>query len=294
MRKNPMVLAWIMLLGLSLVWGSSFILIKKGLIVFSSLEVGALRIALAAIVLMPISITRFHRIKKKHLLLLLTIGLVGSLLPSFFFAIAQTRLSSGLAGAFNALTPLFVLLMGVFFFKQKMQPEKLLGMGIALIGTLILILSGKGGFLEDINYYAILVVIATIFYGLNLNIIKYYLADLKALTITSVSLLIVSPIALVVLFGFTPFVDNMQHAEGAWRAFGFICILGVVGTALALIVFNNLVQMTNPLFTSSVTYIIPLVAVIWGLIDGENLYTMQYIAMVGILMGVYLINKKRG
>jgi drug/metabolite transporter (DMT)-like permease len=167
-------------------------------------------------------------------------------------------------------------------------------MGIALVGTLILILSGKGGFLEDINYYAILVVLATIFYGLNLNIIKYYMADLKALTITSVSLLIVSPMALTVLFGFTPFLEHMQYSEGAWQAFGYICILGIVGTALALIVFNNLVQMTNPLFTSSVTYIIPLVAVFWGILDGENLYTLHYIGMVGILIGVYLVNRKKG
>lgn len=262
--------------------------------VFSPLEVGALRITMASLFLMPIAVGRFYRIRKRHLGLLFIIGLVGSFLPAFFFAIAQTRLSSGLTGVFNALTPLFVLIMGVLFFKQKMQTEKLLGMFFAFLGTLMLILTGKGGFLSDINYYALLVVLATIFYGVNLNVIKFYLADLKALTITSVSLMFVSPLALTVLFGFTPFIEHMRSTEGAWLAFGYVAALGIVGTALALIVFNHLVQLTTPVFTSSVTYIIPIVAIIWGLVDGETIYALHYVGMVGILLGVYLVNRRRG
>ncbi len=293
MEKSPSVLAWSMLILLSLIWGSSFILIKRGLEVFSPIELGSLRIASASLFLAPIAISRFYRIKRNHLALLFIIGLMGSLLPAFFFAIAQTRLNSSLTGVLNALTPLFVLMMGIFFFKQKYVPGKLVGMIIGFAGTVALILSGSSGQFSNFNYYALFVVLATIFYGVNLNVIKYYLADLKALTITSVSLLFMGPLAGMVLFGFTPFMDTMQYTEGAWLAFGYVMTLGVVGTALALIIFNNLVQMTTPVFTSSVTYIIPIVAVIWGVVDGEELYLVHYISMAAILAGVYLVNRKR-
>jgi drug/metabolite transporter (DMT)-like permease len=293
MEKSPSLLAWFMLIVLSLIWGSSFILIKRGLEVFSPMELGSLRIAAASLFLAPIAIRRFYRIKRNHLALLFIIGLTGSLLPAFFFAIAQTRLNSSLTGVLNALTPLFVLMMGVFFFKQKYISGKLTGMIIGFAGTVALILSGSSGQFSNFNYYALFVVLATIFYGANLNVIKYYLADLKALTITSVSLLFMSPIAVMVLFGFTPFLDTMENAEGAWLAFSYVMTLGIVGTALALIIFNNLVQMTTPVFTSSVTYIIPIVAVIWGVVDGEELYPIHYISMGAILSGVYLVNRKR-
>jgi drug/metabolite transporter (DMT)-like permease len=293
MEKSPGLLEWSMLILLSLIWGSSFILIKRGLEVFSPIELGSLRIASAALFLAPIAIGRFYRIKRRHLALLFILGLMGSLLPAFFFAIAQTKISSSLTGVINALTPLFVLLMGIFFFRQKYVPGKLTGMIIGFAGTAALILGGSSGKFSNINYYALFVVLATIFYGLNLNIIKYYLADLKALTITSVSLLFVGPLAVIVLFGFTPFLDTMQYKEGAWLAFGYVMTLGVVGTALALIIFNNLVQMTTPVFTSSVTYIIPIVAVIWGVLDGEELFLVHYIGMSAILAGVYLVNRKR-
>ncbi len=293
MEKSPSVLAWSMLILLSLIWGSSFILIKRGLEVFTPIELGSLRIASASLFLAPIAISRFYRIKRNHLALLFIIGLMGSLLPAFFFAIAQTRLNSSLTGVLNALTPLFVLMMGIFFFKQKYVPGKLVGMIIGFAGTVALILSGSSGQFSNFNYYALFVVLATIFYGVNLNVIKYYLADLKALTITSVSLLFMGPLAGMVLFGFTPFMNTMQYTEGAWLAFGYVMTLGVVGTALALIIFNNLVQMTTPVFTSSVTYIIPIVAVIWGVVDGEELYLVHYISMAAILAGVYLVNRKR-
>ena len=292
MNKNPQALSWILLIILSLIWGSSFILIKKGLQVFSAMEVGALRIAAASVFLAPIAIGRFYRIKRQHLLLLLEVGFVGSLGPAFFFAIAQTQIPSSLTGVLNALTPMFVALVGVLFFKQHFQKNKILGLAIGFLGTVILILSGSAGQFSHINYYALFVVLATICYGFNLNIIKTYLADLKSLTITSVSLLFVAPASLILLFFFTDFTTKMQTVEGAWLAFGYIATLGVVGTAIALILFNHLVKITTPVFTSSVTYLIPIVAVIWGLLDDESLYTAHYAGMAAILLGVYLINRR--
>ncbi len=292
MNKNPQALSWILLIILSLIWGSSFILIKKGLQVFSAVEVGALRIAAASVFLAPIAIGRFYRIKRQHLLLLLEVGFVGSLGPAFFFAIAQTQIPSSLTGVLNALTPMFVALVGVLFFKQHFQKNKILGLAIGFLGTVILILSGSAGQFSHINYYALFVVLATICYGFNLNIIKTYLADLKSLTITSVSLLFVAPASLILLFFFTDFTTKMQTVEGAWLAFGYIATLGVVGTAIALILFNHLVKITTPVFTSSVTYLIPIVAVIWGLLDNESLYTAHYAGMAAILLGVYLINRR--
>lgn len=160
------------------------------------------------------------------------------------------------------------------------------------MGTALLILAGANGTFE-LNFYAFFVMLATFFYGTNLNLIKYHLYDQKALTITSISLAMVGPVAAIYLFGFTNYYHKLIHVEGAYLSSFYIIILGVLGTAIALIIFNKLVQLTTPVFTSSVTYIIPIIAVIWGLLDGEALYLMHYLGMIGIILGVYLANRSR-
>jgi drug/metabolite transporter (DMT)-like permease len=287
MNRSPVFLAWFLLILLTLIWGSSFILIKIGLRSFSGGEVGALRIILASIFLLPLSLPRIKHITKRQWLLLGTIGMFGSLFPSFLFAIAQTQIPSSIAGILNALTPLFTLLIGIILFQQRTNMQTLTGIFIGLIGCIVLILAGQQPGLKSVSWYALLVVAATIFYGANLNIIKFKIHDLTSRTISSISLLIVGPAALVYLLAFTPFLENVQKPQSL-TSFGAVAVLGIVGTAIALIIFNQLVKITSPVFTSSVTYLIPLVAVSWGLLDGERLLPGHYLGLALIIFGVYL------
>lgn len=289
--KNTKVLAWTILIILALVWGTSFILIKRGLEVYSPGEVGALRIIAACIFLLPVSIPKLKTLSNKHLKLLLGIGMLGSFFPAFLFALGQTQLDSGITGVLNGLTPIFVLIVGATLFKQKFEKAKYLGVVLAFVGTGILLSAGTEGGLSGFNYYAIFIVIATICYGTNLNLIKYYLADLNAVVITGVSILLVGPFALAYLLVGTEFTTKVMEAPGALVALGYVSLLGVMSTSLALILFNRLVQITTPIFSSMVTYLIPIVAITWGLLDGEKLVTGQLIGMAAILVGVFITNK---
>lgn len=291
--KNQNAQAWGLLLILSLIWGSSFILIKRGLEAFDPGEVGALRILAAAIFMLPVALPKLNRLSWHHIKLLFGIGLLGSFIPAFLFAIGQTRLDSGITGVLNGLTPIFVLIIGAVFYKQAVGRDKILGVLMAFIGTAILLLAGSGGDVSQLNYYALFIVGATICYGTNLNVIKFHLANLKPLVITSVSIVFMGPLAAIYLFGFTEFTTTLQEVEGAWKALGYVSFLGIMGTAIALILFNHLVQITTPIFTSTVTYFIPIVAIIWGLVDGEILITGQIIGIVTIFAGVFITNRRK-
>lgn len=284
--------AWLMLCLLALVWGSSFILIKRGLEVYSPFEVGALRIASAGLFMLPLVIKRLRELNARHWRWLVVSGATGSLLPAFLFTMAQTELSSGITGVLNATTPLFVLLVGLFFFRQPVIWKQSIGLLIGFTGSVLLTLSGGGG-LGDINLYALLVILATLCYGTNLNIIKFKLSGLRPVTITGLSLGIFTPPLLIWLLGMSSLTTHLSSTPGAWKALGYVLILGVVGTALALIVFNRLVQISSPIFTSSVTYLIPIVAMTWGVLDGEDLRPIHVLGMLTILTGVYVTNRKK-
>ncbi len=284
-----------MLILLAIIWGSSFILIKKGLLVFSPGEVGAYRIVSAALVLLPLSIPRIKRLNKKQVGNLIIAGLVGSFIPSFLFAIAQTRLSSSITGVLNALTPLFVVVVGALFFGARITGINALGLFIAFIGVIILITVKEGNgwdAFSTINSYAFFVLLATLCYGINLNIIKYWFVALKPVEITAISLMMVLPVALLYLTGWTNFSFKLLHVDGAWLAAGYITLLGVVGTAIALIIFNFLVKIATPVFASSVTYLIPIVAIAWGVVDGEVLLVGHYLGILAVVIGVWIGNRK--
>ena len=291
MTKKYPALAWILFLILSLIWGSSFILIKKGLTSLNPEEVASLRIASASLVLLPFAAKRIKEINKKNIFTLILVGLVGSFLPSFLFALAQTKLSSSLTGIMNALTPFFTIMISVLFFKEK--PEKKIYFGIVLgfIGTLLLISNRENGDFS-FNYYAFFVVAATILYGINANLIKHYLALMKSLSIASISLTIVGPLSIIYLLFLTPFLDHI-HEPKVLVASSYIVILGVFGTAFALILFNKMVQLTNPVFSTSVTYLIPIISVFWGVIDGEQLSPLQFVSMLTIMIGISISNRRK-
>lgn len=285
-------LPWALLIGLSLVWGSSFILIKKGLVVYSAGEVGAIRVMAACLFLLPMAIPKLHKINRRQWKLLFLCGLLGNFFPAFLFAIAETQLSSALTGILNALTPLFVLVVGLLFFNQKLGFRTGLGLIIGLAGTLYLVFTGSSDTIGSVNFHVVYVLLATLCYGINLNILKYYLHDLSAKEITSISLLLVGPIGIIYLFSATDFTMKLAMYDGAWEAFFYVVILGVVGTAIALLFFNRLVKITSPVFTSFVTYLIPIVAVAWGILNNEVVSASHYIGMVVIIAGIFIAGRQ--
>ena len=292
MQHRPL-LAWVLLILLSLIWGSSFILIKRGLIGLAPSEVGALRIASAFVFLFPIALTRLGRIERKHWVYLFSIGFLGSLIPSFLFAFAQTSITSSVTGILNALTPLSTMIIGWALYRIAQKANVLFGVLLGFLGCVSLSIAGSLSGLV-FNFYSLLIVLATICYGFNIQIIKHHLGELKALTVTSVSLVFAGPFAIAHLGFNTTFFQSIVINPNTQLATAYICLLGILGTAIALIIFNRIVQLTDPLFTSSVTYLIPLVALGWGLLDGEELLPLQYVGMLLILAGVYLANRVRG
>ncbi|HEX8059866.1 MAG TPA: DMT family transporter [Cyclobacteriaceae bacterium] len=293
MPDNRNLKAFVLLIILSLIWGTSFILIKQGLKVFAPTEVATLRVSAAFLFLLPVAITRVKGLTSHDLQVLLVSGLLGIFIPAFLFSTAQTKIYSSVAGVLNTLSPICTMIIGAIFFGQRFRGWAIVGALTGLGGTVMLMLSRDGSSVTGINYYSLLIVAACLMYGSNLNWVKFRIHGLPALTITSVSILLIGPLAMIYLFAFTGFTVKLGTVDGAWTSFGFVVLLGCMSTAVATYLFNELVKITTPLFASSVTYLMPIVSVGWGLLDDEKLYAGHYIGMALILGGVYLANRKR-
>ena len=286
---------WSLLVILTLIWGTSFILIKRGLEVFSPGEVGAYRMVAAASLLLPLSLPRIKHLNKTQVKNLVLAGMLGSFIPAFLFPLAQTQLSSSLTGVLNALTPLFVVLVGGAFFNTKITQKNAIGLVIAFVGVVILVAykeSGGWESLTDINAYALFVIAACICYSFNLHVIKTRFTKLKSIEISSISLLMILPLALIYLFAGTDFSYKLATHPRAWEALGYVTILGMIGTAAGLILFNIMIKSASPFFASLVTYTIPIVAIMWGVLDGEVLLFGHYIGIAAVILGVWVGNKK--
>lgn len=281
-----------LLLVLALIWGTSFILMKKGLVAFSSGEVAAIRVTVAGIFLFPFALMTWKEITFRHASRLFTSGMLGVFIPAFLFTAAQQHIDSSVAGILNTLSPIWTMIMGAIIYRQVFKRAAVIGILVGLAGTIVLMVSRSQGHSMGFNLYGLLIVVACGFYGLNLNYIKFNITDLRSMTITSISVVLVAPLAAIYLFGFTDFTSKMQTDPNAWKAFGFVSLLALMSTAVAVSIFNKLVKITTPLFASTVTYIMPIVSVLWGVLDGEQLYASHFIGMAAILGGVYLANKK--
>jgi drug/metabolite transporter (DMT)-like permease len=290
--SSPSAKAIALLLVLSIIWGTSFILIKQGLKVFGPQELGALRVSLATLMFLPVALVRVRELNTGDHFKLFASGLMGIFIPAFLFALAQQHLNSSLAGILNTLSPVWTMVIGAAVFGQRFRAITITGIAISFAGTLLLALTRSGDDAISFNSYALLIVFACALYGANLNWIKFKVHHLSTVTIVSVSLLLVGPLAIIYLLGMTPFLQTMQHEPGAWSAFGFIFLLALMSTAVANLLFYQLLQISSPLFASSVTYIMPLVAVLWGLLDGEQLSLGHLAGMICILGGVYLANRR--
>lgn len=285
------LLAWLLFIFLALTWGSSFILMKLGLDSFSHTQIGMLRIAIAFWFTAIIAIRRFKFLKKKYVLPLILVGLFGNAIPYMLFPLAITQLSSGLVGILNAMVPLFTLIIGMIWFRTRVGIPSVIGILLGFGGAVWLLLPGMEVDPTKLTY-GLYPILATVCYAISINIISSRLTDLDALSITLLSLMFVGLPATIYVFS-TDFVEVMNTDPEAWKNLGYISILGVLGTSLAVIVFNQLIKLSGSLFAASVTYAIPLVALIWGVIYGEDLGWDAVVGMTAILLGVYIINVRR-
>lgn len=260
---------------------------------FTAVQVGVLRIGIASLALLPMAIMHIKRFPRRKWKFILISGIVGNLIPAYLFAQAETGIDSSLAGVLNSMTPLFTLLLGLAFFQQKVTYSNTIGVVIALIGAFGLIrISGGHEFAFNLKY-SMLVFIATICYATNINLVKRYLQDVPALLITVYAFFVIGIISWIVLFSGTDFVERVSTHPGAIKSLGFIAILAVMGTAVAMILFNHLIRISNAVFASSVTYLMPIMAVIWGIIDGEPFEPGYLMWIALILGGVFLVNSNK-
>ncbi|MEI6123815.1 MAG: DMT family transporter [Bacteroidota bacterium] len=287
------VLSWFILIALVLIWGSSFILMKRGLEHFSHTQLALLRISITCIFLLPFAIQSIRKINLKKLGLLSLVGIIGNGIPAFLFAKAQTGIDSSLAGILNSVTPLFTLVIGLLFFKYKTKWYNIAGVFIGLAGTIGL-MSISGNQTLEFNFsYGIYIIIATIMYAVNLNVIKNYLKDTDAVTITSFAFLTIGIPALIYLFAATDFMTLLRTKPHAFVGLGYIAVLGVLGSGIAVIMYNMLIKKSGVLFAASVTYLMPIVAVFWGIADGERFEFIYLLWIMIILVGVFMVNYVR-
>ena len=289
-------ISWILLIILSIIWGSSFILMKKGMFtddgehIFSSNQVGSIRMLIASIVMLPFAIIRIQQIKRKHIIGLLIVCFIGNIFPAFLFPFAERGVSSGLTGMLNSFTPIFTLLIGILIFKTKTTKNQVIGILIATIGVVLLSLGGKQNY-SDGNWIHIgAIILATFFYALNLSAIKYKLNDLKALDIASFAFLFIFPFALVSFFYFET-EKSITNNPFAYEGLFYISILAIIGTSLALVIFNKIIAYSSPVFASSVTYFIPIVAFLIGILYGEKIGVIEFLSLIIVLSGILFTNK---
>ena len=283
---------WLYLVLLSLIWGSSFILIKRSLLGFSPLQVGGFRILFASILLFLVGFRSLKTLSKADWKWITIAGLCSSFFPPFFFALAQTQIDSGVTSIFNSVAPLCTTLVGIVLFGLAITQRQVLGVSIGLLGTVVLITAGME-FNPNQNYwYAIFIIVSALGYAFNINIIKRYLPHLSPLAVTTASFGVAVFPALIILM-YTGVFQQFVHDSAMHQAVWYIMALAFLGTALANILFNKLIKLSSPVFAASVTYLIPLVAVLFGFLDGENISLIQLLGGLIILFGVWLVNRKK-
>jgi drug/metabolite transporter (DMT)-like permease len=281
--------SWLVFALLAIIWGSSFILMKEGLKAFNPYQVASLRMLSAGIILLPFAYKAIQRVPSNKLALVILSGILGNFIPAYLFCIAETQIDSSLAGILNSLTPMFTIIVGVLFFNVQTNFAKVIGMIIGFIGLSVLLAAGKNMSFHNLSF-ASLVLLATLFYGINVNIVGRYMQQLGSLNVASIAFaFLIIPSALVLYF--TGYFNNDFTNPTVLRSLAASSVLGVIGTSMATILFYYLVKQSGMLFGSMVTYGIPVVAVAWGLLDGESLSGIQIGCLGLILFGVWIVNR---
>ena len=288
---NPEKERWVLLVVLSIIWGSSFILIKKSLEHFTPYEVGALRVLIAWIVLLPLAILNIKKFPRKHLKWLIIAAVTGNFIPMFLFPIAETQISSSIAGIINSMMPIFVIIVGTLFWKFSTSKRQLIGVAISFSGACILALSGgESGELKLIPI--VLLLLATLCYAISTTTVKSKLHEIPAKILSAFVFSFVLILPSLITLVFSGFFNNLHANENLFVGLGFVSLLSIFGTGLAMMLNYRLLSISTPLFASTVTLLMPVVAVIWGILDGEKLTPMQGLGGVVILAGLIFLRAK--
>ena len=284
---------WLYLTVLSIVWGSSYILIKWGLVALTPLQLGSLRLLITTIALLLVGYPSLRGLTRYHWKWLAITGYVGTFLPAFLFAFAQQHIESAVAAILSALTPLLTLIFGVLFFKIKVLRKQYLGVAIGLMGSMGLVWGGLSTS-EILNpEYLLLIVMATCCYAINIHFLKIHLVQVGVMAITLGNFIFMAPVALIILLSSDFFsAKTFDHPE-IYTSIGYITVLALAGSAFAKYLFNKFVKITSAIFASSVTYTLTIVALFWGISDGETITAFQLFSTVIILFGVYLSHQKK-
>jgi drug/metabolite transporter (DMT)-like permease len=284
---------WVYLFTLSIIWGSSYILIKKGLVGLTPLQLGSTRIVMTTVILMIFGWKQLQKIPKEAWKWIIMTGFFGTFFPTYLFAFAQTVIDSSVAAVLNGMTPFFTLILGLLFFNSSFKWMKIVGVLVGFGGTLILV-SNEFTMRSGLSsWYTFLVMAATLCYSINVNLIKHKLQGVPALAIALGNFIAI----LIPAFGVLLFTDfpwtKITSSPQVSSSIGYILILSLFGTALAKVMFNELVSISTAVFSISITYLLPIVAIAWGLLDGEQFTLIQWFGCALILLGVYLITDKK-
>ena len=284
---------WVYLFTLSIIWGSSYILIKKGLVGLTPLQLGSTRIVMNTVILMIFGWKQLQKIPKEAWKWIIMTGFFGTFFPSYLFAFAETVIDSSVAAVLNGMTPFFTLILGLLFFNSSFKWMKIVGVLVGFGGTLILV-SNEFTMRSGLSsWYTFLVMAATLCYSINVNLIKHKLQGVPALAIALGNFIAI----LIPAFGVLLFTDfswtKITSSPQVSSSIGYILILSLFGTALAKVMFNELVSISTAVFSISITYLLPIVAIAWGLLDGEQFTLIQWFGCALILLGVYLITDKK-
>lgn len=283
---------WFYLAILSLIWGSSFILIKKGLVGLNSVQLASLRMIFAASVIYIYSYNSIKKIPKKSWKWIVITAYLGTFFPVYLISYGQTEIESGLASIITTVTPINTLIIGIIFFSLTFSIKQLLGLFIGLVGAVLLLYEASETNLNSNIYFSFFIYLTTVGYAASVNLIKKYLTNIPPEAVTAGIFLSISPPAIIVLY-FSDFTDLNFQDPLILKSIFFVLVLGVFGSAIAQTLFNKFVKISSPIFASAVTYTMPVVAIFWALIDGEILSIMQFFATAIILIGVFLVNKRK-
>lgn len=276
---------------LCLIWGSSFILMKKGLVAFTPAQVAAIRISVAFLCLFPFVIGHIRKIPRGKWKYIILVGILGNGIPAVLFTTAETEVPSSVAGILNSLTPVFTLIVGVLFYHYKPGIVKVLGILLGFAGAALIMLYHQDSALGKQNFYSLLILLACLLYAIDTYILNYHLADLKAVDVAGFALFLIGIIALCYLFT-TDFTQRLATTPGAAKSLVAASLLGAFGTAIAQALFNRLLKVSSPLFAASITYCLPFVALLWGLLDNEKITGLHIAGFATVLAGIFLVGGK--
>jgi Permeases of the drug/metabolite transporter (DMT) superfamily len=279
------------MLFLALTWGSSFILMKKGLQAFTDIQVAAIRVFFSFLILIPVFLRHIRKVNRQNIVHLAIVGYAGIFFPAFLFTLSETQITSSLAGMLNSLAPLFALIVGIMFYQSKPAKNQYIGIIIGLIGAIGLVSEGRLDFIKNVNLYGLYVVIATFGYGINANEVKFKLKGMNGIEITSLAFMLIGPPAGIILICTN--LAEAYHSPHFWPSLAATLTLATFGSVLSLFIYNNLIRYTSALFATSVTYIVPVFAIFWGIADGETITLFAIFNIAVVLLGVWLVNRKK-